>query len=368
MKITAINVYQVDLPLREGRYAWSGGNSVDVFDSTVVEIETDAGLTGVGEVCPLGAAYLPAYAEGARTGLKVIAPSLIGLDPTRPMQISHHLDQVMRGHHYVKSPLDVACWDLLGKATGQPVCHLLGGRYGETIGLYRAISQDTPDAMAARCRQYQDEGYRRFQLKVGGDPDTDIERIHACAAVMRRGDTLVADANTGWTQHAAMRVAAAIADLDVTLEQPCADYRSCLQVRRATARPFVLDESVDGMAWLLQGISDGAMDVVNIKIAKVGGLTRAHRMRDVCAESGIAMTLEDTWGGDVATAAIAHLAHATPEAARFSVTDFNSYVTRPFAAGAPQRVDGAMAAPTAPGLGVTLDHGALGAPVWRSAA
>ncbi len=367
MKITAINVYQIDLPLQEGRYAWSGGNSVDVFDSTVVEIETDAGITGVGEVCPLGPAYLPAFAEGARTGIRELAPRLLGLDPARPMQVSYFMDAAMRGHNYVKSPLDVACWDILGKVAGLPVCDLLGGRYGKDIVLYRAISQESPEAMAARCREYQSEGYSRFQLKVGGDPDTDIERIHACADVMRPGDVLVADANTGWTRHAAMRVAAAVSDRDVYIEQPCAEYAGCLQVRRSTARPFVLDESMDGMAPLLQGLADSAMDVVNIKIAKVGGLTRAHRMRDVCVEAGIAMTLEDTWGGDVATAAIAHLAHSTPEPMRFSVTDFNSYVTTAFAPGAPRRENGRLVAPDAPGLGVTLDYGVLGAPVWRTA-
>ncbi|MEX0386948.1 cis-3-hydroxy-L-proline dehydratase [Spiribacter onubensis] len=368
MKITAINVYQLDLPLHEGRYAWSGGNSVDVFDSTIVELETDAGITGAGEVCPLGPAYLPAYAEGARTGLRELAPQLLGMDPCRPMQISHFMDQAMRGHNYAKSPLDIACWDILGKVAGQPVCNLLGGRYGNDIALYRAISQQDPAQMAERCRQYQAEGYRKFQLKVGGDPDTDIERIHACAAVMRAGDTLVADANTGWTQHDAMRVAAAVAGLDVYIEQPCPAYESCLQVRRATVRPFVLDESIDGFAPLLRALSDGAMDVVNIKIAKVGGLTRAHRLRDLCVESGVAMTLEDTWGGDVATAAIAHLAHSTPEALRFSVTDFNSYVTRDFAPGAPRRRGGRLAAPDAPGLGLELDYGVLGDPVWRTAA
>lgn len=367
MKITAINLYQIDLPLHEGRYAWSGGNSVDVFDSTVVEIETDAGITGVGEVCPLGPAYLPAYAEGARAGLEVLAPQLLGQDPTRPMQISHFMDQAMRGHHYVKSPLDVACWDLLGKASGQPVCHLLGGRYGDDVALYRAISQQSPAEMAERCQHYQAEGYTKFQLKVGGDPDTDIERIHACADVMRTCDTLVADANTGWTQHGAMRVVSAVADLDVYIEQPCPTYESCLQVRQSTARPFVLDESIEGLPPLLRALADGAMDVVNIKIAKVGGLTRAHRLRDLCAEAGIAMTLEDTWGGDVVTAAIAHLAHSTPEAMRFSVTDFNSYVTQDFAAGAPRRTAGRLAASTAPGLGVELDHSALGAPFWRTA-
>ena len=78
MKITSIRAYQVDLPLKEGRYSWSNGNYVDVFDSTVIEVETDAGLKGYGECCPLGSAYLPAYALGVRSGIAELAPKLIG--------------------------------------------------------------------------------------------------------------------------------------------------------------------------------------------------------------------------------------------------------------------------------------------------
>ena len=83
MQITDISVYQVDLPLHEGSYKWSGGNSVSVFDSTIVAIKTDEGLLGFGEICPLGAAYLPAYATGARTGIAELAPYLLGIDPTQ---------------------------------------------------------------------------------------------------------------------------------------------------------------------------------------------------------------------------------------------------------------------------------------------
>src|SRR5438552_3000698 len=78
MKITRIRAYPVELPLREGSYKWSGGKSVTVFDSTVVSVETDAGVTGWGEVCPLGPAYLPAYANGVRIGLAELAPHLLG--------------------------------------------------------------------------------------------------------------------------------------------------------------------------------------------------------------------------------------------------------------------------------------------------
>jgi L-alanine-DL-glutamate epimerase-like enolase superfamily enzyme len=105
------------------------------------------------------------------------------------------------------------------------------------------------------------------------------------------------------------------------------------------------------------------MDVVNIKISKFGGLTKARQARDLCVSLGIAMTIEDSWGGDITTAAIAHLAHSTPENLRFSATDFNSYVTVSTAAGAPQRQNGRMSASAEPGLGVKPRMEVLGAPV-----
>ena len=286
MKITALRAYQVDLPLREGRYAWSGGKSVDVFDSTVVAVETDGGVTGYGEVCPLGPFYLPAYAEGVRAGLAELGPQLLGEDPRELGRLNLTMDRALRGHPYVKSGIDMACWDLLGKVAGLPVCQLLGGRYGDDFHLYRAISQRPPAEMAENVRQYRDEGYRRFQLKVGGDPEEDIERIRAVAAVLSPGDKLVADANTGWTQHEALRVVNAVRDLDVYIEQPCESYEECLSVRQRTPHPFVLDENIDGLQALLRGHADLAMDVVNIKISKFAGLTRARQARDLCASLG----------------------------------------------------------------------------------
>ena len=363
MKITRIAAYRIDLPLHEGSYKWSGGKSVEVFDSTVVRIETDEGVQGHGEVCPLGPFYLPSYARGVRAGLEELAPQLIGEDPTQIERLNRTMDRALKGHPYVKSAIDIAAWDILGQAAGMPVCELLGGRYGDDFVLYRAISQDTPEAMAASVAGYREEGYRRFQLKVGGDPDVDIERIRAAAAMLEGGDKLIADANTGWLRHEAMRVAAAVRDVDVYIEQPCASYDECLSVRRHTDRPFVLDESIDGIDSLLRGHADLAMDVVNIKIGKFGGLSRARQARDLCLTLGIAMTIEDTWGGDIVTAAIAHMAHSTPAEFLFTATDFNSYVTVSIAADAPQRVHGRMAAPAAPGLGVTPRPEILGEPV-----
>ena len=154
MKITKISAYQVDLPLHEVTYKWSGGKSVTVFDSTVVIIETDEGTEGVGEVCPLGPFYLPAYAKGVRSGIEELGPHLIGQDPRQLGKINRVMDAALKGHAYVKSVLDIACWDILGKACGQPVCTLLGGRYEDDFVLYRAISQESPEEMAGKVKGY----------------------------------------------------------------------------------------------------------------------------------------------------------------------------------------------------------------------
>ena len=215
--------------------------------------------------------------------------------------------------------------------------------------------------MAKKVAGYRAEGYTRFQLKVGGDPDTDIARIRAVRAMLAPTDRLVADANTGWTQHEAVRVVRAVQDLDVYIEQPCLTYEECLAVRRLTNHPFVLDENIDSLEMLLRAKADLAMDVVNLKISKLGGLTKIRQVRDLCVSMGIAMTLEDSWGGDITTAAIAHLAHSTPEEFRFTSTDFNSYVTVSNAQGAPQRIEGFMQASRAPGLGIKPELARWGA-------
>ena len=363
MKITAIRVYQVDLPLLEGRYSWSEGKFVEVFDSTVVELITDEGLAGYGEVCPLGSAYLPAFGPGARTGIGELSAALLGQDPTALGPVNRRMDEALLGHPYVKSGVDMACWDLLGKATGKPVCDLMGGRFGDSVALYRAISQRPADEMADNVVGYRADGYTKFQLKVGGRPGDDIDRIHAVAEVLTAGELLIADANTGWRVDDAIRVCNAVRDRDVYIEQPCRSYEHCLTIRRRTSLPFVLDENIDGIDALLRGHHDGAMDAINLKISKVGGLTKARQIRDLCVSLNIPMTIEDTWGGDIITAAIAHLAHSTPEALRFSATDFNSYVSVRNATGAPQRVAGRMAASDAPGLGITPVTDTLGKPV-----
>jgi len=363
MRIHTIELFQFPYRLKDGSYTWSRGHGVTDFVGNVVKVTTDSGLTGFGEVCPLGSAYIESFSRGVVTALEELGPRLLGQDPTRIREINTLMDHVLGGHAYAKSPIDIACYDILGKATGQSVSTLLGGRRQEEYPLYRAIPQRPADEMAVDVRRYKREGYTRFQLKVGGDPDEDIRRIRAVRSVLEPGDVLVADANTGWLQHQALRVARAVRDLDVYLEAPCLTYAECLAVRSHTDLPMVLDEHITDVGVLLRAAADHAMDVVNIKISRVGGLTRAVQMRDLCESLGIAMTLEDSWGGDIATATIAHLVGSTQPEFLFTSTDFNSYNDRTVAADAPRRDAGRLRVPSAPGLGITVDEASLGNPV-----
>lgn len=363
MEVTGIDVFTVDLPVAEGSYDWAGGNSYEAFDSTILRLRTDAGVAGYGEVAMLGSSYLPAFGRGARAGVAELADAVLGADPTQPAVLADRLDRRLRGHPYVKSAFDLAAWDVTGKARGAPVADLLGGRFGEDVALYRAISQDTPAEMAASVATYRDQGYETFQLKVGEDPVTDAERIRAARDELEDHHVLDADFNTGLTQHEAVRVVDAVSDVDVYVEQPCASYEACRAVRRQTDLPMVLDEVMTGLQPVIRAHSEDAVDVVNLKISKVGGLTRARAVRDLCADLGIAMIVEDTWGSEVATAAIAHLAHSTPADARFAATDFHNYNAVTTADGAPAAEDGTMRASTDPGLGVEPREDVLGDPV-----
>merc|ERR1712032_759054 len=126
----------------DGDYCWADGKSVSTYDSTVVAISTDVGITGYGEVVPLGPNYLPSYAPGVQTGLKELGPKLLGRDPTSLTTLNAFMDYELKGHPYVKSAIDMACWDILGKSAGLSVNTLLGGNFSpQGIKMYRAIGQ-----------------------------------------------------------------------------------------------------------------------------------------------------------------------------------------------------------------------------------
>jgi L-alanine-DL-glutamate epimerase-like enolase superfamily enzyme len=367
VKITRISLFAQYQPFRDGSYTCSGGRSADGFDSTIAKIETDAGCTGWGEMAPLGSFYDPSFVGGARAGMAELAPALIGQDPAQTDAINQRMDLLLNGHPYAKAAFDMACWDIKAKQAGAPLAETLGGRFGERMALYRSVSQAAPEAMAARARKYVAEGYRRLQVKVGLSVKDDIARIEAVLDAVPAGTVIFADANAAWRQQQALEFLRATRDLDYTLEQPCASYEANLALRAHCDRPLVLDETIDSFATFSRAWSDRLIDGITIKLARVGGVTKARLIRDAAAALGIGVTIEDTGGAEIDTAATAHMMLSTPEGVRQHTCDFHNWVTvghtKPgFAAKAFDCRDGSMTAPTGEGLGIEVEEMALGQP------
>jgi len=365
LQITQIEVYGYNLHYVHGDYVMSGGRVVRALPSTVVKVETDQGIAGWSEVCPLGQTYLPGFAGGARAALRELAPELIGADPGNLALINDRMDSVLRGHAYAKSPVDVACWDILGKTTGQPVATLLGGQRQDRYPLYMAVPLGSAQEMAAFVQARRGEGIHRFQLKIGGDPRQDAARVRHVVEVTDADDVIIADANGGWRIQDAIVAARLLEPLPrVYLEQPCPTLEECATVRKVTTLPMIYDEIVTDVPSLLAAVQQGGAGGINLKISRVGGLTKARLIRDLCEALGVSLTIEDTWGGDLVTAAVSHLAASVRPEALFTVSFMNDW-TEEHVAGYRPRSQGGWGGPApGPGLGVEVDIRTLGEPLY----
>jgi L-alanine-DL-glutamate epimerase-like enolase superfamily enzyme len=303
--------------------------------------------------------YDPAFADGAFAAAPLLAAALIGSDVAA---VARTLDSTLKGHPYAKSAFDMAGWDALGRTAGLPLHDLLGGADGVGTTLYRSIGRADPDAMAAKAAEYRSRGYRRLQVKVGGAPADDAERLRAVAAAVPDAE-LYCDANGGWQVGDARRFLAATVDLDYVFEQPCATLRESLRLRPVAARPMVLDESITSVADVTEA-AGGGVDGITIKIARVGGVSTARTIRDTAVALGLMVTVEDTGGADIDTAAMAHLSISTPSARRAHTVDFHHWVTVSNGTGIPPTDGGLLRPPTGAGLGVDVDVDALGEPVF----
>lgn len=367
MTITRVDVFGYDLTYVHGRYVMSGGRVIETLPSTVVRVTTSDGVEGFGEVCPLGPAYLPAHAGGARAALHELAPAVLGLDAGNLGAVNEAMDRALMGHGYAKSAIDTACWDALGRSVGRPVCDLLGGRLTESFPLYFAVPLASAEEMTAYVQARRAEGIHRFQLKIGADPYEDAARTRSVVEATGPEDVVVADANGGWGVQDAVVAARAMEDLErVFFEQPCPTFEECLIVRQRTTLPMVLDECIRDVHSLLRAHEAKALEAFNLKISKVGGLTKAKLMRDLAVELGLRVTIEDAWGGDLVTAAVSHVAASTPPDTLFTVSFMNDWTNEHIAGHQPRSKDGFGSAPTEPGLGIDVDVEALGAPLFSA--
>ncbi|WP_299046275.1 enolase C-terminal domain-like protein [uncultured Tateyamaria sp.] len=364
MKITRLTVYQVDLPL-EHPYWLSGGRlKFETLDATLVRVETDAGLIGWGEGTPWGHTYVPAHGPGIRAGVATMAPFVLGLDPRRVLDVERAMDMALPGHLYAKSPIDMACWDIAGQAACLPIADLMGGGSRTPRPIASSVGAKTADETRAVIDRYRQRGYIAHSVKIGGDVDRDIARIRDVEALRAPGDIILYDVNRGWTRQQALRVMSACEDLNVMFEQPCESLDGIAAIAPRHACPVSMDESLVTLQDACRIAREGIAEVFGIKLNRVGGLTKAARMRDVALAHGIDMFVMATGGSVLADTEALHLAATIPDAHCHAVWACQDMITAEIAGGrGPRNRDGHLHLPEAPGLGVHPDEDALGDPV-----
>ncbi|WP_264210872.1 mandelate racemase/muconate lactonizing enzyme family protein [Leisingera thetidis] len=364
MRMTRIAVYQLDMPLTEP-YSLSGGRlKFEKLDSTFVRIDTDEGVSGWGEGCPWGHTYLPAHGPGIRAGIETLAPALIGLDPRSLDHVNHVMDLQLPGHPYVKSPIDMACWDILGKASGLPVWQLLGGAEAAPVLVNSSISTGSPEEMLALIARAAQKGYIVHSAKVGGtDIGLDIARIEAISEGLPKGHRVTFDVNRAWPPGVAVEVLNSVKARD-WVEQPCETLDQCAHVAARVSNPIMLDECLHTFGDHLQAWRRRACEGVKVKPNRAGGLTKARQIRDFGVSVGWQMHIEDVGGSALADTAAIHLAASTPEANRLASWLCHYHLDADPVPGQGARNDrGVAVPPSLPGLGVTPEEGALGEPV-----
>lgn len=354
LKITAIDCFSYDLNYAHGEYVMSGNRAASSEIGTLVRVQTDEGPEGWGEITPLGDLYLPTHWGEVRAALRTLAPRLIGADPMNLSEIHRIMNGTLLGGGFAKSSIDVACWDLLGKAAGLPVSVLLGGVLQNDFPLYEAVPLRAPAEMAAFVTERQEAGIHRFQLKVGNEPHDDVARTRAVVDVADRDTLIVADSNGGWNLRAAQIAVRGLSDLPVFIEQPCRSTEDSTFAMRHSALPLVLDESIITQQDVFHAKNVAGAVSINIKISRVGGLTQAARMRDLMQELDMMVSVEDAWGGDIVTAAVSHLAASTRPENFQNASFMNDWTDGHVAGYSPRSVGGRGSAPTGPGLGIEV--------------
>lgn len=362
MIIARARLYCQTQPFVDGPYTCRG-HTEQGFESAIVALEATDGTIGWGEAAPLGAFYAEAFPEAIRAGIIRLLPDIIGLSADDPQSVRAALDHAMFGQPAVKSAIDMAAWDLSARLRGLSLADATGGDQGGDILLYRSISQAAPEAMARRAVELVSAGYRRLQVKVGAEPQGDIARMRAVLAAIDPGVKIYADANGAWQPDDAITFVEGTTDLDYALEQPCMRADENLAVFKAGGRRMILDEGIVSLDDLLAARDKGMLAGVTLKIARVGGISPTVAIRDQAVAFGLPVTIEDTGGSTIDTAATAHLMASTPLAYRAHTVDFMNWVTVQNATGMPQTSGGKLLMPDGAGIGINGDLSLLGDPI-----
>lgn len=352
MEITGLTATAVAIP-RKATLTTSYGSRDDAT-TVLVEISTDVGLTGIGQAV-VEAPFYGETAAGIVANVRAhLKAAIIGEDPLDIERLHLRLRRALPGHPNSLACVEMALWDLKGKALGVPVYQLLGGRIQEGVRIIGALTHAPTDSMAREAVELIERfGYQILRMKVGTAPAQDLERYRAVAEAVAGRALLHIDGNAGYGIGEAIPTLTAMERIGSlgAIEQPVANLRDMAEIARRIPVPVVADESLNSPADALEIVRLRAATLGFLKITKVGGLLNAHKIATIYEAAGLRLAVGIYY--DVLAAAAAHFAAAVPcvrwPSPFTELTD--TILTSPV-----EPYSNILPAPEAPGLGVELDH------------
>ena len=366
MKITHVETYPLRIPFKPERIMYSTLGEQRYSYYVIVRLGTEGGVEGVGEVT-----VVPAWSGETVRGAQVVieeifAPLVVGCDPHDTPEIERRMDTVCKHNWFAKAAIEMACWDIRGKAAGRPVYELLGGAQRSlTVRSRFSMGAYETDRARSRAAELIAEGFRTIKVKVGGEAARDVERVRAVREVIGADIDMVIDANCGWNVDTAIDAIRQLDDCNLDLvEQPTpdGDYEGMARVRRETTPKVMADDICFDKIDARELIRNECCDVISVYPGKNGGIRKALEISELATEHGLASTIGSNLETDVATAAMGHLVVA---ARSLDVERFPGDMLGPdyhelSIAKEPLEITGPLTSITdRPGLGVDVDWGVV---------
>ncbi|MSU50748.1 MAG: mandelate racemase/muconate lactonizing protein [Opitutus sp.] len=362
MKITRIETIPIRVPLKPALAIRSSRGAHTVSPFLLVRIHTDEGFVGLGEV-----SCTPRWSgEDQFTGAHLIRtylePLLVGENPVDVARLTKKFHLAFAGNYFTRAAVEMALWDIAGKAAGKPVYELLGGKVREFVPTKWSVSGVEPEPAAAIARWAVAQGFKAMKVKVGTDPDADVARVRAVRAAIGPDVKLGVDANGGWSRDVAAKTIERLSEFGIYfVEQPLSpeDGVHLADLRKMIRLPIVADESVYTLQDAMMLARLGAAEVFSVYVGKAGGIGPARQLADFAESVGIKCTVGSNLELGIGSAAMVHLTIATRG---ITAEEFPCDIIGPFYYEAdivrePLPITPGEARPNSkPGLGVELDE------------
>jgi L-alanine-DL-glutamate epimerase-like enolase superfamily enzyme len=365
VKIVRIEPIPICVPLKKGMSAKTAHGEHATSAYVLVKVHTDAGFVGLGEATISGLWSGETQAGTVAAIRDYIAPQLIGRDPRDITAARRAMDFIIKLNLFTKAAIEMALWDIAGKAAGVPVYQLLGGKVRDLVRIKLVVwARDVPGSRAM-AEQLLGLGVTCLKVKVGLDPETDVARVRAVREVAGPKIPVTIDANCGWTIQQAKHCLRQLADVDLLLAEqpiPAGDPLALAELRRDTPVPIMADESVFTLQDAWQLTTHRAADILSVYPGKHGGIAATAEIIAVAKAAGLRCTIGSNLELGIGTAAMLHVAAAFPEVDcdAFPADTIGPFyhdgdvITEPLELGPPH-----AKVPNGPGLGVELDEAAV---------